>query len=155
MSLSPTLIWFLVGLALVLVEFMAPGVILVFFGLGAWLVALTTTLGLTGTLGSQLLVFAITSLVLLFSLRKWVKTRFLGHISSEQDPVTNLDEFTGTRVLVARDIVPGSVEGRVEFKGADWSAVSEVAISKGQMAEIVAVEGITLKVKPCNGKGES
>jgi membrane protein implicated in regulation of membrane protease activity len=153
MSISPTLIWFLAGLALVLVEFMMPGVILVFFGFGAWIVALTTYLGMTGSLGSQLLVFAISSLILLFSLRRWVQSRFLGHTSSEQNPVDNLDEFTGTKVQVVQEIVPGSVKGRVQFKGADWNAVSDVAIPRGEMAEIVDVDGITLKVKPSSEEG--
>ena len=34
MDFSPQLIWFLIGLALVLFELMAPGIILVFFGMG-------------------------------------------------------------------------------------------------------------------------
>ena len=48
MDFNPVLIWFLIGLALVLSEFMLPGIILVFFGLGAWAVCLTTWMGLTG-----------------------------------------------------------------------------------------------------------
>ena len=147
MSISPTLIWFLVGLALILVEFAVPGVILVFFGVGAWVVALTTWLGLTGSLEIQLLLFAIASVVLLFSLRRWVRSRFLGHLSGEQDPTTNLDEFTGKSVIVVQDIVPDGVEGRVEFKGAEWRAVSNEAIAKGRLVEITGVDGITLEVK--------
>ncbi|MAE69408.1 MAG: hypothetical protein CME06_02940 [Gemmatimonadetes bacterium] len=53
------LLWFVVGLALALAEMAAPGVILIFFGLGAWVVALTTWIGLTPGLQSQLLLFAV------------------------------------------------------------------------------------------------
>jgi len=146
MKIDPMLIWFLVGLVLILVEFALPSIILIFFGLGAWIVVLTTFCGITGSLWSQLLVFAIASVLLLFCLRRWVRSRFLGHKSDEQDPNTDLDDFTGKRVPVVRKIEPGSVEGRVEFKGAEWRAIADMAIAEGQLAKIVAVEGITLRV---------
>ncbi len=146
MTINPMLIWFLVGLALILVEFALPSIILVFFGLGAWTVVLTTLVGITGSLWSQLLVFAAASVLLLFGLRRWVRSRFLGHKSGEQDPDIDLDDFTGQRVPVVRRIEPGSVEGRVEFKGAEWKAIANTAIAEGQLAKIVAVEGITLRV---------
>jgi len=38
-------IWFIAGLVLILLEFVVPGVILVFFGAGAWVVALGMWLG--------------------------------------------------------------------------------------------------------------
>jgi hypothetical protein len=56
---NPTLLWFLLGLALILLEFVVPGVILVFFGIGAWAAAVTTYFGLTASFQSQLLVFAV------------------------------------------------------------------------------------------------
>ena len=55
----PTLTWFLIGLVLIFFEFAAPGIILIFFGTGAWLVAVTTYLELTTSLESQLIVFAV------------------------------------------------------------------------------------------------
>ncbi len=154
MSFSPTLIWFLVGLALVLVEVAAPGVILVFFGLGAWIVALTTQVGLTGSLASQLLVFTIASVALLFTLRKWVRSRFLGHVSDEQNPAANLDEFAGQTVIVVREILPGSLEGKVEYKGAQWNAIAEETIAEGERAVITGVDGITLLVHAPSGEAE-
>jgi len=155
MFFNPTLIWFLIGLGLVLVEFLLPGIILVFFGVGAWIVSLTTFLGVTGSLQSQLLLFALASVVLLFSLRKWVRSRFLGFVSSEQEPVANLDEFAGSTVLVVQNIVPDSSEGRVEFKGAQWSAVADEVIEKGQLAVIRSVNGITLIVEASPGEEKS
>jgi membrane-bound serine protease (ClpP class) len=38
--------------------------------------------------------------------------------------------------------------GRVFIEGEHWNAVSDSAIEPGQSVEIVAVEGLTLKVKP-------
>jgi membrane-bound serine protease (ClpP class) len=38
--------------------------------------------------------------------------------------------------------------GKVFVEGEYWNAVSDAPIDPGQSAEIVAVEGLTLKVKP-------
>jgi len=41
--------------------------------------------------------------------------------------------------------------GRVFIEGESWNAVSDTAVDAGQPVEVVAVEGLTLKVKPKNG----
>jgi len=145
--LNPTLIWFLLGLILAFMEFVVPGVILIFFGVGAWIVAVTTYFGLTASLESQLIVFAITSIALLVMMRKWIKGKFYGHVSDVQDLTRNLDEFTGKSVVVLKDVIPGKVEGVVEFKGTTWTAVSEERIKKGEMGIINDIDGITLKIR--------
>jgi len=144
MTFNPVLIWFLAGLALLIFEFAVPGVILVFFGVGAWIVALTTWMGLTGGWTSQLLVFAVSSVVLLVFLRRRLRTRFFGHSSGDQDP---LDEFKGQAVIVTEDIDPDT-GGKVEYKGADWSARCDTALSAGARAVILSADGITLLVRP-------
>lgn len=158
MNLPVELIWFLVGLVLILLEFAAPGVIVVFFGAGAWLTALTTWMGLTPNLTLQLLVWAISSVLLLVFLRRRLADRFHGFESGSQDPHTNLDEFHGREVLVIQDIAPGHRHGRVEFKGAEWTAMAEVPVAAGRLVEITRVEGVTLHVRPVtpgeNNEGE-
>ena len=144
---NPTLLWFLVGLILAFLEFAVPGVILIFFGAAAWIVALTTYAGLTSTIESQLLTFITASILLLIFLRRWVKGKFHGHVSDTQDLSQNLDEFTGKDVLVLDDVIPGKTGGHVEFKGASWSAVSEEPIQKGEMAVISELDGLTIKIK--------
>ena len=64
MDVSPTLVWFLVGLLLVIAELVVPGVILVFFGVAAWIVSILTYAGLTSTIEMQLLAFSIFSVLL-------------------------------------------------------------------------------------------
>jgi membrane-bound ClpP family serine protease len=144
---NPTLIWFLLGLVLIFLEFIVPGVILVFFGIGAWTVAATTYLGLTASFESQLLLFAITSIVLLVVLRKWIKGKFYGHVGAVQDLTKNIDEFRGQSVIVLQDVIPDKIEGAVEFKGARWKAVSDEHIKNGEVAIIKDIDGITLKIR--------
>jgi membrane protein implicated in regulation of membrane protease activity len=154
-GINPTIVWFIAGTAMALLEFVAPGIILIFFAIGAWIVSLTTWLGITASLESQLILFAVSSVVLLVSLRRWIKGRFYGHVTGVQDPGQNLDEFTGKPVKVLEEVVPGRPGGKVEFKGATWSAVSDEAIGKDEMAVITAVEGISLRIAKAEQGGGS
>jgi membrane protein implicated in regulation of membrane protease activity len=147
MEFSPTLVWFLVGLGLVVAEIAIPGIILVFFGVAAWVVSITTYFGITSSIEVQLILFSIVSVLLLFTLRKFIRNQLTGHVTGEQNPANNLDEFAGKVVPVRETIKPGPEGGRVEFKGAEWKAVSEEEIEEGKMAVIIAADGITLKVK--------
>jgi inner membrane protein len=140
------LMWFICGAVLVLLEFVIPGVVLVFFGLGAWIVALTTFIGLTKGTTSQLLVFSGASVLLLFVLRRYVRSRFSGFISENQSPDENLDEFTGRSVLVLEEIGPGK-PGKVEFKGAPWRAESQDPLKEGESGLIEKIDGLTLTIK--------
>ena len=63
-AVSPVLAWFLLGILLFALELALPGMIVFFFGVGAWCAALAVFL-LPMSLASQLLVFLITSLVAL------------------------------------------------------------------------------------------
>ena len=148
MTFNPLLIWFLIGLGLIVSEFMLPGIILVFFGMGAWTAAITSWLGLTLGWPSQLLVFAVSSVVYLVLLRRWFQARFMGFEGDHQNPSDNIDEFRGQIVTVMEEINPETGSGKVEFKGASWSARSEVLISIQQRARVIGVDSITLLVEP-------
>jgi membrane protein implicated in regulation of membrane protease activity len=146
-SINPPLIWFLVGVVLLLIEFALPGAIIVFFGLGAWVAALTTWVGLTNSLGWQILVFAVSSAVLLLTLRRRLRGQFLGHSSGQQDLLHDLDEFVGRVVTVTEPIAPDS-DGAIEYKGASWEARSMQRFQPGERVRITHVDGIRVTVEP-------
>ncbi len=145
--MSPVVLWFVAGVILILSEFVVPGVILVFFGAGAWLAALGAWLGLTPNLSSQLIVFAVSSVLLLVFLRRRFRDGFLGKVSEEGLTGDNIDDEVGGVVVVLEAMTPGA-KGRVEYKGATWQALCEAPLAKGDRAIITAHEGITLIVKP-------
>ena len=147
MTFDPILIWFLVGLFLILTEFLLPGIVLIFFGISAWIVSLTTFFSITNTIQSQFFCFAIISIVLVAALRKWVKGKFYGHISNQQDPSSDLNEFIGKTVVVLKDVHTDLNNGKVEFKGTEWNAISDELISKDHIAVIKKVNGITLEIE--------
>lgn len=146
MSLDAKTIWLIVGILLVLAEFSAPGVILVFFGVGAIITAITTWAGLTQDIGPQAAVFATSSLILLFGLRRYVKQWFVGDsetLSTECD-----DDFTGREARVVTDLAGQGADGLVEIKGANWKARSDLAIPAGATAIIERRDGLTFHVRP-------
>jgi len=145
-SLAATL-WFVAGLVMILAEFGLPGLVIAFFGAGAWVVSAAVYFGWVTSLSSQLLLFAGASVLLMAGLRRWVRGKFLGHVTGPQDLEKNLDEFTGQRVVVLRDILPGREGGEVELKGANWRAVSREALGAGETAVVERIDGLTLTVR--------
>lgn len=141
MSVSPALIWAVVGLILLIAEIATLSFILCFIGMGALIVALTAWLGMTSSLSSQLIVFSLSSLALLFLLRKTARRLFAGHADLPPD-------YMGEKVLVVKAITPGG-EGTIRYRGSDWIAFSDEPrmIPEGATAQIEAMEGIRVKVK--------
>jgi membrane protein implicated in regulation of membrane protease activity len=77
MILSASLIWFLVGVAFLVAELAVPGFILIFFTAGCWIAAMVTWL-FNIELTSQIIIFIVSSLTLLFTLRKYSLKIFKG-----------------------------------------------------------------------------
>jgi len=76
--LNPVFIWFVIGVVLIVAEFFVPGVMLVFFGASAWVVAAVAALVpvFNEVIVAQVIVWIILSLLLLFTLRKWLTAQF-------------------------------------------------------------------------------
>lgn len=148
---DPALIWFLVGLILVLLEFAAPGIVLIFIGLGAWVTALAVKLGWATGSGPQMAWFAGSSLVLLLGLRRVFKSWFTG-FATQHDGRSNLDDYVGSQVVILTRI-DSQTRGQVEFKGAHWSArpandtAPGTTFEPGERATITAVDGLCLLLK--------
>ncbi|MEM9283629.1 MAG: NfeD family protein [Verrucomicrobiota bacterium] len=136
-------IWFLIGLGLVLAELAVPGVILVFIGLAAWLVAILDWCGVD-SFSVQLWTFGLTSLGLVIFARRFVKSWFSG---KETEADADLDEeFVGKIVAVVKAIDAGGF-GLVELKGAQWKATSDQDLAEGASAVVTARDNLTLTVK--------
>ena len=146
--LKPELIWFIVGLALLVLEFITPGLIIGFFGAGAWIVAIICLLSayVAESLNAQLIIFIIASVLSLLLLRKWLKGIFIGHVKSKQDMTQDLNEFIGERAVVKEKITP-KAGGKVELHGTNWIAKADEEIAAGTVVEIIAEDNLTLKVK--------
>lgn len=147
-SASAELLWFVVGLVLLISELMLPGFVIVFFGIGAWITAALVAFGLLPGFNAQLLVFLIASLLSLVLFRKRGKKYFEGDVSRTMKPGEVFDSISGQRAVAISPITPNIPGGQVEFHGTPWSAESDVPIAAGQAVEIVEQKSLVLRVKP-------
>lgn len=140
--LTPPVIWFLVGLVLLLAELVIPGLIIIFFGIGAWIVALSLVF-FDFSLTTQFWIFGISSVLGLILLRRVLKDKFF---KEEKSIAGSLEEeFIGKLAMAESDLVANKA-GKVSFKGTQWKAISDCDIKKGEMAKIKDKDSITLLV---------
>ena len=140
---DPAVIWFLIGLGLLLLELVLPGLVILFFGIGALVTALSCVI-FQPNLNWQILIFLLASLLGLLLLRKYLKRRFFG--KKDQETQDQLEEFIGRKAKAIEDFKDGS--GKVEFKGTRWSARCEEPVNKGQWVTIRSKDSLILNVKP-------
>ncbi|MCD4829961.1 MAG: NfeD family protein [Candidatus Cloacimonetes bacterium] len=143
--MSPALIWFIVGIALILAEFIMPGLIVAFFGLGALVAALTTVIGLTTSFTWQMVVFIVVAVASLFLLRRFLKKTFLGKTEGRDVEEFNVD--IGKIVPVTEEINALHGTGRVKYQGTPWKATCEDIIPEGDNVRITGKDNITLLVE--------
>ncbi|SES03053.1 NfeD family protein [Halopseudomonas bauzanensis] len=136
--------WLLLGFALLISEFFIPGLVAVFFGVGALTVGLLTLMGVIDSLALQLLCFGVISLVALFGLRRhctrWLRGGVGGRAKTDLDDVG----VVGSRVSVLTDFLDGT--GDVQLNGAKWDAESDEPLRTGETAWVIAINGIVLRV---------
>ena len=141
-NLSPAAIWFIVGFVLLILEFALPGLIIFFFGIGAWIVALAC-LFTDLSFNNQLILFMVSSLLSVLLLRKSLRKMLM----SRKLPCGLLeDEFIGKTAKAETAISPGN-NGKIAFKGSSWQASSTEIIAPGENVIITGNESIVLTVK--------
>ncbi len=144
-DISPALIWFLVGLILVVGEFVVPGLIVIFFGIGAWLTA-ALCMVLDVPLAVQLAVFLVGSIACLVVLRRRFQKLFKGLVRHQNPDGSDSSELIGEQGVVCAPIGPGG-PGKVELRGTTWNAEADVELETGKRVEVVKTRGLTLMVK--------
>lgn len=147
MIISTPLIWFLVGVAFLIAELALPGFILIFFAAGCWIVAIISWL-FTIDLTIQILIFMVSSLVLLFTLRKYSMNVFKGQTRDIIDD-KYAESKIGKTAIVTKTIAP-NLPGEIKVMGSYWRAIADVEIKEGSPVSIETQEsedGLTFKVK--------
>jgi len=148
MILSSSLIWFLVGVAFLIAEIIMPAFILIFFTAGCWIAAIFVWL-IDIELTKQILVFLVSSLFLLFTLRKYSLKIFRGKTQDEIDDHYS-DSKIGKTAIVTKKITPNKL-GEIKVMGSFWRATANEEIEEGRSVLIEkrgSEDGLTLKVKP-------
>ncbi len=149
-ELSPVLLWFLTGVLFLILELLLPGLIVFFFGLGAWCAALVLYL-VPMSLSSQLLVFLASSLLFLIVLRSTLKKVFWGR-TLDKDAMDPTLPMTGTGEVI-EDILPPAL-GKIKYSGSFWQASADQPLMKGTVVRILDKKNLIIKVGPIDSKGE-
>jgi len=136
--------WAVGGIALIVAELVVPSFVLIWFGLGALVVALAAAvaeIGFTAQLGLWLIV----SLALVAAWFKVFKPSF------HKTKVGMADAGAlGEVGMLVRDVAPFE-KGQVRFQkpilGDDlWECIADEAIKSGERVRVLAIEGSFLKV---------
>lgn len=138
-----TLIWSLVGLALLAAEMMTGTFVLLFFGISALIVAVTRLFGVD-SLALDLVLFALIGAAGIFFFRPRIKEavekRNKGY------------EADRNSVFTLSADIPAHGTTSVLYQGTTWTAVNagDQPLSAGQKVLISKVEGVKLHVLPAN-----
>jgi len=135
-------LWLSSGIFLIAVEFLVPGLVMVFVGLGALTVALGMHFGHVDGVLEQFITFFVGSIIYLLTLR-FLVLRFVPSASRKEN-IDEDEEVMGSIVEIVVDINPGEF-GRVEHSGSTWQARAEgdQTILKGEQVKIIGRDNIT------------
>ncbi len=137
--------WAVAGIALILAELAVPTFVLIWFGLGALLVALILALHADIALTAQLSIWLIASVVMV---ALWFRVFKPGQRKTR---IGTADaEVIGETGLLTRAVAPfekGAVRFQKPLLGADvWPCIADETIEAGQRVKVLAVEGSFLKI---------
>ena len=135
--MSIYLIWFLIGAGFLIAEFLMPTFIMFFFALGAIVVSIVTAC-FDLSVNSQILLFALSSVISLVLLRNYMKNIFKGAESKGKDKYfDNSIDSNKNIAIVSKTIQPNSF-GEIKYKGTFYKAQSDSSIDKGKKVKIVS-----------------
>lgn len=137
-----TLIWIVGGIALMLLELLVPGLVIVFFGAGAVVVGVLNWTGLVDSIVHSLTLWFVLSIVFVIIFRKIFMKMFPADTSYQliEDDVL----AAGKIVEVLKNIDDQGVDGRISFEGTSWPASCDKGtIKAGNKARILYRDNIS------------
>ena len=143
---SPHWVFFALGGILLIAELLGTGGYALWSGMAAIIVGLIAWI-LPLSWPVLWILFAIFTLISAYLWWAWLKKRD-NNKSSKVEINQPQQELIGIRTIVTDAITNGS--GRVKIKDGTWSAKCNQDLEVGHSVEVVAVEGIILKVKALN-----
>ncbi len=143
--LKPEVVWFVIGLILIMMEFLTPGFYVIFFGLGAWAVS-GVSLFAEMPLTWQLALFLVSSVLMLVFMRSHLQNLFGVNTVNDMD---EKDEFIGEEGVVIEKITINGM-GKIELRGTQWDARANSDIEVGTRVRVTARDSIRFTVEPLN-----
>ena len=138
-------LWLYLGAFLMLMELLAPGFVIFFFGLSAMTVGLCRfAFGEAFSTTWQMVAFSAFSILYLVFLRRWLKRTFFG-VRTEAS--TDFDNEYVDRVGTVTEAIEPPLAGRVQIGDAEWSAKADSPVPAGTTVKVVSQNNLTMKVE--------
>jgi len=137
-------VWF--GGALILAEFILPGLVVIFVGMGALTVALGMHLMYIESIPQQLITWFASSTLFLFTLRQLV-VRFYPSDTVKQN--INEDQAVIGKIVKVTEKITPEAGGRIAHGDTTWQAKIEgdVSVQEGEEVQVISRDNITWLVK--------
>jgi inner membrane protein len=138
--------WLYFGIFLIVAEFLLPGLVSVFVGLGALTVALVLFYNPETSVLIQLLIWFVSSTVYIFSLRLVVMKYYL---SDQKKQNINEDDLVVGQMVQVVEKISEFKSGRIAYGESTWVAKTEdkKEMAIGEMVQVVRRDNITWWVK--------
>ena len=135
-------IWLILCGAFLISEIFTASFLLFWPGVGAFLAFIANILGFS--LPIQIAVFAISTTIMVVFMKPLVSKLF-----KTKDVQMNKNAIIGKQALVIKKIDNLNSQGQVKVNGELWSALSDedMVVEEGSTVEILAIEGVKLRVK--------
>jgi len=133
--------WILIAIVCGAVEIFSAGFWFLWLAISALLVALGISLSWLAKLESQLLIFALLTLLFIIFTRPLVLKLIKTH-----DTASNVNALIGQHGISRSSIVPLEY-GQVKVNGEIWTAVSEEKIDNNTRIVVAGIDGVKLLVK--------
>lgn len=140
------LIWLAVMILFLVIEAITVGLATIWFAVGAFIAMIACALGV-GPLGQFILFFAISLILLIFT--RPIAVKYINPHKIRTNYEDNVDKIV--RITERVDNINGT--GTAVLNGQDWMArtkQNETILEAGELAKVVAVEGVKLIVVPVN-----
>jgi membrane protein implicated in regulation of membrane protease activity len=139
--------WAILGTALIVCELLIPAFVLVWFGLGALVVATLLALAPDTSLGPQILIWIAASALLVLLWFKIFKPHQHKTLSGRSS--AEVIGEVGLMVVSVEPFGKGSVRFQKPVVGSEvWECIADEAIAAGTRVKVVSIEGSLLKITP-------
>lgn len=138
--------WAVVGLLLILLEFITPGVYVCWIGLGALLTAISVFIWPNLSVSGELLVFSVFSVIAMIAGIRVYRALFkVKPLANGEHINQGAEQFIGQTYVVCDGIKDG--QGKIKIGDSVWIAVCDTDIPKGTKVKVVKVNGTVLQVE--------
>lgn len=135
--------WWCLGAICIIAEFLIPGLVIMFVGLGALTVGALRYYQVIDSVTAQFLVWFVSTLVYCFTLRLLVIRFYPSDRVKREIRDQEIDQNTECDVVIT---IPKGGIGRIRHEGATWNARAEseaIQIEEGSKVRIISRDNLT------------